>query len=927
MLERVHQPATPGPCSIVFIHGLDGDAHETWMSRPQDRTTLWPVWVGEDSGCDCWVLGYDAALSRWRDAAMPLPDQGNTLLDRLDTRPELKGRQLILVGHSMGGLVIKTAIVNAMTEGVERYAALARRIRGVVFVATPHQGSQLATIAEALTLILRTNQQVGDLAAHDQHLRALARKFVEQARILGFGVRTFEEAHGITVGKRLLGRFFGARVIVVPPGTGDPHIPGEVPISLPADHFNICKPADRDAQIHHSLVDFIRTLPPAPRPMPPAPPPDPAGRAPGRLSGANDNRLQPRETEVLGRDDEIEAVLDVLRRAGGSVAVCAQVTGCGGIGKTEVCKAALRHRLLEAPDETAFYIEVPDQASPAQLPELIGRALGTEGIVDFAQLQPLLRPALYYLDNLESVAEQAEGIALLRRLIQQDGVRLLASSRVDLAGVLGRAIRIEMLPLPAAERLFQQIWAGEPPQDEALRRFVEQDLGRHALSIALTARLGLSYGFETLQQRWRAEGAALTQDAPGGTRLDSLQVSLRLTSDALASRPGALTLWSLAALFPDGIGEEIVSGFEQAGGWPQAAREALSRHHVWQLRGGKFHLLPPVAHFALDQASAEAGGFSWRAAQPLAFGLFQNLAVRTVGIASTPDSLRARAVLLDLFAGLSQLIRVELQQAAPALGLIEPLLWQLRDQFQFRPVLSGELLRESLPQLHGRGQGSTLRVLGHLESRLGRPDAARGLYNRALALFGQEQDGREQAYTLQALGDLERRVGRPDVARGLCDRALSFFVQEQDGLGHANTLRVLGDLERVLGRPDVARGLYDQALGLYEQEQDGLGQANVLRVLGDLEGRLGRPDAARRLYNRALGLYEQEQDGLGQGNTLNALGDLERQLLRPEAARRFYDEALAAFGQVQDGLGQANTLLSLGKLERFLGQLDTARAL
>ena len=919
MLERVHQPATPGPCSIVFIHGLDGDAHETWMSRPQDRTTLWPVWVGEDSGCDCWVLGYDAALSRWRDAAMPLPDQGNTLLDRLDTRPELKGRQLILVGHSMGGLVIKTAIVNAMTEGVERYAALARRIRGVVFVATPHQGSQLATIAEALTLILRTNQQVGDLAAHDQHLRALARKFVEQARILGFGVRTFEEAHGITVGKRLLGRFFGARVIVVPPGTGDPHIPGEVPISLPADHFNICKPADRDAQIHHSLVDFIRTLPPAPRPMPPAPPPDPAGRAPGRLSGANDNRLQPRETEVLGRDDEIEAVLDVLRRAGGSVAVCAQVTGCGGIGKTEVCKAALRRRLQEAPEETAFYIEVPDQASPAQLPELIGRALGAEGIVDFAQLQPLLRPALYYLDNLESVAEQAEGIALLRRLNQQDGVRLLASSRVDLAGVLGRAIRIEMLPLAAAERLFRQIWSGEPPPDEALRRFVEQDLGRHALSIVLTARLGLSYGFETLQQRWRAEGAALTQDAPGGTRLDSLEVSLRLTSDALASQPGALTLWSLAALFPDGIGESIVSGFEEAGGWAQAARQALGRHHVWQLRGGRFHLLPPVARFALDQASAEAGGFSWRAAQPLAFGLFQNLAARADSIASTPDSLHARGVLLDLFAGLSQLIRLELQQAAPALGLIKPLVERLLNQFQLRPVLSIELLRESLPHLLDLGRANALSVLGSLERQLGRLEVARGLYEQALALHAQLQDGLGQANTLWSLGNLEHRLGRPEAARGLYDRALALYEQHQDDVGQANTLRALGYLERHLGRPEAARGLYDRALALYEQEQDGFGQANTLWSLGDLERHLGRLEAARGRLDQALALYEQEHSGLGQANTHRSLGDLERLLDRPEAARGLYDRALALYQHEQEPMGIAYTWAEMARCHHALG--------
>jgi hypothetical protein len=42
-------------------------------------------------------------------------------------------------------------------------------------------------------------------------------------------------------------------------GSGDPHVPGEVPIPIAADHATICKPESRHgAQIHDSLLDFIR---------------------------------------------------------------------------------------------------------------------------------------------------------------------------------------------------------------------------------------------------------------------------------------------------------------------------------------------------------------------------------------------------------------------------------------------------------------------------------------------------------------------------------------------------------------------------------------------------------------------------------------------------------------------------------------------
>src|SRR5258708_9985944 len=117
------------------------------MPNPRDHATLWPAWVGEDSGCPVWLLGYDAALSGWVDGAMPLPDQGTSVLDALTSEPRLKEAPLVMVGHSLGGLVIKTALVNASSLAVARYSNFERQFRGVIFVATPHFESVLATLA------------------------------------------------------------------------------------------------------------------------------------------------------------------------------------------------------------------------------------------------------------------------------------------------------------------------------------------------------------------------------------------------------------------------------------------------------------------------------------------------------------------------------------------------------------------------------------------------------------------------------------------------------------------------------------------------------------------------------------------------------------------------------------------------------------
>ncbi|TKC86905.1 alpha/beta fold hydrolase [Trinickia terrae] len=960
-LKRVFETQSRGPFSIIFIHGLGGHFEKTWMSRSKDHTSLWPSWVGEDSGCETWVLDYDADLSGWRDSAMPLPAQGLSFLDCLDGAQDLENRPLILVGHSMGGLVIKTAIVHAMTRGVKRYQALARRIRGVVFLATPHQGSDLATLADTFKPVLRTNAQVGDMNAHNEHLLALSDQFLLQLNELKFKVRAFSETKGVEIGKRLFGLLAGQRVMVVKRGNGNPHVPGESLIPIAADHFSICKPARRKGeQVHNSLLAFIRecgkaeaeqsaeaaptrltgsTEPTVPITLPVTPDqslliaevlktplPDPAPGAPGRLSGSKDSRLRPREGVILGRDAEIAKVLAFLRSSDDSAVVCAQVTGFGGIGKTEVCKAALKAWLEGSPAETVFYVDVPDETSPEELPSLIGRALGADEITSFDQLTPILKPGLYYLDNLESVAEKAEGVELLRKLQQRNGVRLLASSRVDLAGATSQPIRIDVLPLEAAIQLFRKLWVPNVPLPaDALEQFVLKDLGCHALSVTLMARLGHSYSFDEIVSRWKDVGVAFAKDLAADSRLDSLPISLRLTRDALAAQPGALQLWTLAALFPEGIETTLVTQFQQTAGWPDEARQALSRHHVWELRGKRFHLLPPVARFALDEAATSSREDIWLEVRPVAFDFFLELAKAVGEIASTDESLRARAQLLDTFDALHRLIFLELHRETPEVETIERLVLRLANQFQFRPVLSVEILRACWP--HMKDPSRAFVSLGGLEERLGRPDEARKLYSRALELFELQQDELGQANTLLPLGNLERRLGRPDQARALYNRALALFERKHSPLGLANTLQSLGYLEARAGHRNEARTLYDRALTIFESKQVGLGQATTLRFIGNLEMQLGRFDEALEQYSRALSLFEQEHSRLGIANTLRSMGDLLSRVGKLDEARELYNRVLPMYEPQQDRLGLANTFHALGELERRQGRLDEAREL
>lgn len=258
-LEQIHMPRTQAvKPHVIFLHGLGGDARSTWMHNPADHATLWPQWLGEKCDCPVWLMGYDAALSAWSEEAMPLEMQATAVLDKWLNEPLLRDQPVVLVGHSLGGLVIKAALSTAAMPGMARLRPVLEQVKGVVFLATPHFGAELATLARLLKNILRTNEQVGDLRAHNPELQrhnATFRGLLEEHR---WSVRIFSETRAVRYRTRWFSIPWGVRV--VNSTSSDPSVPGEIPVQLQEDHLSICKPKDEQAQIFTSMVGFLSDL-------------------------------------------------------------------------------------------------------------------------------------------------------------------------------------------------------------------------------------------------------------------------------------------------------------------------------------------------------------------------------------------------------------------------------------------------------------------------------------------------------------------------------------------------------------------------------------------------------------------------------------------------------------------------------------------
>lgn len=316
-LTQVHNPANAaGKPRIVFIHGLDGDARDTWMSNPKVDSTLWPKWLGEDTGCPVWLLGYGAAMSRWKKDAMALPKQATAVLECLSTEPTLMAGPLVLVGHSLGGVIIKTVLKQGLGRDVERHKRLVQNIKGIAFIGTPHFGSYLASLAARFHLV-RANPQVADLALDDANLEELNQLFLKQQKDLGIKARVYSETQPM----RLPGfwRWLPLGATVVSPSSSQPHISGEAGTPIEADHRSICKPTRRSAGLYPSMKAFVEEVGAAAPPHTPGTASDPRP--------VSSNRFQ-----ALPAEEKADTVVHVAFATHGySKTGCTEALVCGAL--------------------------------------------------------------------------------------------------------------------------------------------------------------------------------------------------------------------------------------------------------------------------------------------------------------------------------------------------------------------------------------------------------------------------------------------------------------------------------------------------------------------------------------------------------------------------------------------------------------------
>ena len=150
-------------CYVAYIHGklnkqtgisnltpgsgaTDADRRNYWRNGASDTYGDFVLYSGINRGCTVLVTGYDGTAGFWDAAASGAVARQ---LNQFITQQSIPDGQLILIAHSMGGVVARWIVNNGVGGSAYYdyngdYATIARKTHSILSVSGAHLGSPVA---------------------------------------------------------------------------------------------------------------------------------------------------------------------------------------------------------------------------------------------------------------------------------------------------------------------------------------------------------------------------------------------------------------------------------------------------------------------------------------------------------------------------------------------------------------------------------------------------------------------------------------------------------------------------------------------------------------------------------------------------------------------------------------------------------------
>lgn len=283
---------------IVFVHGLGGKLDNTWGQFPE--------FIINDITIDYKVIEYGYTSPHpLQQCYLPAPSIlsiANGLLTDLEVRCDIKNDDIILVGHSMGGLVIRRMLLRLNSKGINH------NIRKVCFFDVPHEGSGFAKIGKHIAWF---NRHLKTLASNSSELDDLNEQWVDKNLDAHLNILSVIDANETVVSAMSSKSIFRYHPIETINGV---------------NHSSIVKPASETDTVVLLLKSFIKNSPSV-----------------GKLDldaakPINEwLKYDERKHELIYEEDEArEKAFQALSEALSSESSIVRLTGLSGLGKSRL---------------------------------------------------------------------------------------------------------------------------------------------------------------------------------------------------------------------------------------------------------------------------------------------------------------------------------------------------------------------------------------------------------------------------------------------------------------------------------------------------------------------------------------------------------------------------------------------------------------
>ncbi len=650
-----------------------------------------------------------------------------------------------------------------------------------------------------------------------------------------------------------------------------------------------------------------------------------AAMPPPRTLDATPNNLPIQLTSFLGREQEINAIIE--RLAGTRLLT---LTGPGGTGKTRLSLQAAA-RVAERFKDGVYFVPLAPIADPALVPATIAQYVGLAERGGADPMQALLghladRQILLVVDNFEQVLPAAHLIGELLR--GAAGLTALVTSRATLSVSGEQEFPVPPLALPDPRHLPAELSA--LTQYESVALFIERAVAvkanfavtnQNAPAIAeICVRLdGLPLAIELAAARIRIlstqailERLGKSLDLLGGGARDlpdrqrTLRGAIGWSYELLEERDRSLFGYlsafvggaSLAAV--EAVCGELVEG-DLLEPLASLTEKSLVRESDGLEAEPRFSMLETIREFAMERsvASGRHGELQRRHAE-----WFTDLAETARPMLMSAD----RRVWLDRIEQEHDNIRAALSwalevHAAPiGLRLVSALwrFWQMRGY-----LAEGHERAEAVLAIDGVEDDASLHyaaldALGGLAYWRGRHREAREAYVRALELarqLGERGAEAEQLYNISFTYSIpvaaERQPGDLDEAHRLAEEALVIYEELGDRPGHGKTAWQLANLELMASRFPESRQRAEEALTIFTELDDRFMLAWTHWGLAGVAFREGRLRDDAEHLRAALALFEEAKDVSGHVLILTAFSALADRIGDRERAARLSGAAAA----------------------------------